>query len=196
MDLCLFLSCDYWNRYDLWFLIFFLGFGSAFYHWHPTTQRLFWDRIFIALAMMAFFGAILCERVLNQLSSRVRTIVTVILIFFGGFATTYWHITEEQGHGDLSLYSIALWTPTALFPLVLLMYPTCYRGTRFICLAMLGFLLSRVFEALDKQIFYVLHISGHTLKHLSVSLSMLCVVLYLKYRKEIDSVYVWKLRNY
>lgn len=170
----------------------FSGFGSGYYHWDPDTNTLFWDRFFISLAMMAFFSIMLNERVLPEICPSKNSVITILIIFLGGLATIYWHLTEKSGHGDISLYSIILWTPTVLLPLILLMYPTCYKGNRYIFATFICFLLSRVCENFDKQIFDVLPISGHTLKHVSASFSILCVILYLKLRKKCSLRYCWK----
>lgn len=170
-----------------------LGIGSGYYHWHPDTGRLFWDRIFIALAMMSFFGALLNERVLPHLSPLSKSLIVTTLVLIGGLGTTLWHITEEQGHGNISYYAVVIWTITALFPLVLLMYPTRYRGTRYVFGAIMGFVFSRAFETFDRQIFAVFPISGHTLKHVAASLAVLFILLYVKCRRVINPTYFWKL---
>ena len=40
-----------------------LGFGSAYYHLAPDTDRLMWDRLPMAVAITALLAATLAERV-------------------------------------------------------------------------------------------------------------------------------------
>ncbi len=50
--------------YVLFFIAVILtGFASGYYHLAPDNARLVWDRAAIALAFMAWFSAIVCERV-------------------------------------------------------------------------------------------------------------------------------------
>src|SRR5262249_17477948 len=43
--------------------IFLTGFGSAYYHWNPNNDTLFWDRLPMALSFMAILAVAVEERV-------------------------------------------------------------------------------------------------------------------------------------
>jgi Ceramidase len=43
--------------------IFLTGFGSAYYHWNPNNDALFWDRLPMALTFMAILAVAVEERV-------------------------------------------------------------------------------------------------------------------------------------
>ena len=53
--------------YGIFFIsIIGVGFGSAYYHWNPTTETLFWDRLPMSIAFMSFFAAVICDRIDKQ----------------------------------------------------------------------------------------------------------------------------------
>src|SRR6516225_7509435 len=43
--------------------IFLTGFGSSYYHWDPSDQSLFWDRLPMTLCFMGSLTAVVEERV-------------------------------------------------------------------------------------------------------------------------------------
>ena len=85
------------NKIDLLpYLVFFLsiilvGFGSAYYHWSPSTQTLFWDRLPIAIAFMSFFSAVICDRIHKLVGT---FFILPILISAGVYSLVYWQQTE------------------------------------------------------------------------------------------------------
>lgn len=52
-----------WPYALFFFAVILTGFASGYYHLAPDNAGLMWDRAAIALAFMAWFAAILCERV-------------------------------------------------------------------------------------------------------------------------------------
>jgi len=66
--------------YALFFLATILaGFGSGYYHIAPDNDRLVWDRAAVALALMSWFAAILCERV--SLSAGLRLLPLLLWLY-------------------------------------------------------------------------------------------------------------------
>jgi hypothetical protein len=49
-----------------------IGFGSGYYHLEPGNERLLWDRLAMMLAFMAWFAAIVAERVSLRSPCAVR----------------------------------------------------------------------------------------------------------------------------
>src|SRR5262245_37826404 len=43
--------------------IFLTGFGSSYYHWNPSDDTLFWDRLPMAIGFGAMLGIIAAERI-------------------------------------------------------------------------------------------------------------------------------------
>ncbi len=78
------------------FATMLVGFGSGFYHLAPANDQLMWDRAAVALALMAWFAATLCERV--SLTSGLRL---PLLTTAGLSSVVYWGWSEAQGLGDL-----------------------------------------------------------------------------------------------
>ena len=172
------------NSFDastLHYLIFFMGvfltgFGSSYYHYYPTTATLFWDRLPLTIAFMGFFCAVISETA----SPRVSLVLIVPLLAAGVGSVVYWQWGEVHGRGDLRLYGLVQYLPVILIFLILLLYekPINYLG--YLIAAMLFYLISKLAELLDTQIFQVLHIiSGHTLKHLLATGGTCCILIML-----------------
>ncbi|HEY7746520.1 MAG TPA: ceramidase domain-containing protein, partial [Desulfuromonadales bacterium] len=75
------------------YMIFFFGTvliacGSAWYHLAPDNDRLFWDRLPMAVAFMAFTAAMLAERVSATFGSRAL----LPLLTAGAASVTWWRL--------------------------------------------------------------------------------------------------------
>ncbi len=160
--------------------VFFIGvalvsIGSAFYHLEPTTERLLWDRLPMSIAFMAFSAAILADRV----SARAgNSWLLALLVAIGVSSLLYWSWTESLGRGDLRLYGFVQFYPVITLPLILWMFPRYrYTAGRFLGWVVFWFVLSKIFEHFDRQIYDFLggQLSGHTLKHLAAASSTLVV---------------------
>lgn len=163
------------------FATILVGISSGFYHLAPDNGRLVWDRAAIALALMAWFAAILCERV--SLKAGLRLLP--LLVIAGLISAYYWGWSEVQGLGDLRPYGLAQFTAILLILLLLRLYPPRYSGDRDI-LTVIGFYaLALLFDFSDRPIFALTGslISGHTVKHIIAALAAYWVVLYLRRRR-------------
>jgi len=167
--------------YSLFFFATILvGFGSGFYHLAPDNEHLVWDRAAIALALMAWFAAILGERV----SLKSGLCLLPLLITAGLGSAFYWSWSETQGLGDLRPYGLTQLTAMLLIPLLLWLYPPRYSGDRDI-LAVIGlYSLALLFDFSDRPVFALSGgiISGHTVKHVIAALAAYWVVLHLRRR--------------
>ena len=67
------------------------GFGSAYYHWNPNNDTLVWDRLPMTISFMAFFAALLAERV----SERAGNWLLMPLLAAGIGSVVYWHYTDD-----------------------------------------------------------------------------------------------------
>lgn len=163
------------------FATILVGFGSGFYHLAPDNNRLMWDRAAIALVLMAWLSAILCERVHIKVGLRLLP----LLVIAGLGSAFYWGWSEVQGLGDLRPYGLAPLTAMLLIPLLLWLYPPRYSGDRNI-LTVIGFYaLALLFDFTDRPVFALTggFISGHTAKHIIAALAAYWVVLNLKRRR-------------
>jgi hypothetical protein len=124
--------------------IFFTAFGSAYYHLSPDDARLFWDRLPMTVAFMALFALII---------KQPRLVLPLVGV--GIASIVWWKIT-----GNLWPYGLVQFGSIAVLLVVAIrselgLWPV------------IGFYgLSKVTEYFDLQIYSVLPLSGHTLKHL------------------------------
>jgi len=167
------------------YLVFFLGifltaFGSGYYHLSPSNHTLVWDRLPMTVAFMAFFAIVIGE----QVSEELATLMFGPLIIFGIFSVAYWSFTEQKGLGDLRIYALVQFLPILLIPLMLIMFKSPFTSTFPIWLAIIFYMLAKVFELFDKPI-YQLHIgvSGHTIKHIAAALGSGSILWGLLHRK-------------
>ena len=61
--------------------IFLTGFGSAYYHLEPSDQTLFWDRLPMAIGLMAIFAIAIEERVDRKVGTILLWPMTAIGMF-------------------------------------------------------------------------------------------------------------------
>ncbi|MDO9232964.1 MAG: alkaline phytoceramidase [Methylotenera sp.] len=163
------------------FATILVGISSGFYHLSPDNDRLMWDRAAIALALMAWFAAILCERV--SLSAGLRLLP--LLVIAGLISAYYWGWSEVQGLGDLRPYGLTQITAVLLIPLLLWLYPPRYSGDRDILMVIVLYSLALLFDLSDRQVFALTGgiISGHTVKHVIAALAAYWVMRYLQRRR-------------
>ena len=156
------------------------GFGSAYYHLEPNNQRLVWDRLPLAAALMGLFAAVIAERI----GVRAGMALLGPLVMAGLGSVLWWHGGEVRGHGDLRPYALVQFYPLVAVPLMLYLFGPRYTlgGAVLATIAVYG--LAKVFEVLDGPIFAVGSVvSGHTLKHLAVGAASYVIVWMLKTRR-------------
>ena len=140
-----------------------IGCGSAWYHLAPDNDRLFWDRLPMAVAFMAFTAAMLAERVSVAFGSRAL----LPLLIAGVASVIWWRLTEQAGAGDLRPYGFVHFFPAILIPLLLLFLPARYTRGDEVWGVLFFFGLAVVCELLDRPILALGGlVGGHTLKHL------------------------------
>jgi hypothetical protein len=137
-------------------------FGSAYYHYSPSTPALVWDRLPMSLAFMAVFALVLGDRVNQALG---RALLGPLLIL-GAASVLYWAWTESRGVGDLRPYALVQFLPFVLIALMLLIYPGSRDSATWIWWAILTYFLAKLAERFDAPIYHALGLSGHTIKHL------------------------------
>jgi hypothetical protein len=155
------------------FVLFFgglalTGLGSAYYHLAPDNARLVWDRLPLAVTVMALLDAVIVERV----SRRGGLSLLLPLQALGIGSVLWWYAGEVRQQGDLRLYGLVQFVPMLAVPLMVLLFPGRYtRGGDWLVLVGL-YGVARVCEWLDRPIFDAGGlISGHTLKHLVAALA-------------------------
>ncbi|MFQ5658341.1 MAG: ceramidase domain-containing protein [Candidatus Methylomirabilales bacterium] len=178
---------DPWERWP--FVVLFLGvgltgFGSAYYHLAPTTSRLFWDRLPMTIVFMALFVTIIAERI--GLTAGRRLFWPLVAAGVG--SVVYWHLGELGGTGDLRFYGLVQFFPLLAIPLMLFLFPPRYTRAADLMGAVGLYVLAKLFEHFDVQIFALGGIvSGHTLKHLASAAATYFILQMLRNRCPVES---------
>ena len=173
----------------LWKLFFFASIltaiFSAYYHLKPDNLRLGLDRLALSFLFMSFFCVILEERMHEKIGIKLLW----PLIGLGILSVIYWITSEKIGKGDLRFYGLIQFGPMLLLPLVFFLFPPCYTGQSYLYLSFIFYMLAKIAEVEDRKIFEYFHqqLSGHTLKHLLSSISLICVIFYLRLKKRLTS---------
>jgi len=171
------------------YLLFFaalvlIGLASAYYHWAPDNRSLMLDRLAMSVAFMSFLTILIGERISTALARRLFP----FLLFAGVASIIYWHSTELAGRGDLRPYALLQYLPVLLTPVFLLMYQSRHDRSRDIWWLLFWFVLSKLFEVLDREIYETLRvISGHSLKHISAAFGCYVFLRHLQLRRIIPS---------
>jgi len=157
--------------------IFLTGFGSAYYHWSPNDHTLFWDRLPMTLAFMGILVGAIGERV----SAKAAAILLAPLLAMGVLSLLLW-----RWDGDLRLYGWVQFFPLATLPLMFLLLPPKYTGTGYWIAAAALYVLAKLLEQLDAEIYSIGHVvSGHTLKHLMAAAACFAVLRYFQTRRPV-----------
>lgn len=153
--------------------IMLVGFGSAYYHYAPSTQTLFWDRLPMTVAFMGLFSLLLGERVISSYKN-----TTLVFLVAGGIAAVlYWSWTEASGRGDLRPYAVVQFLPLLLMPLILALFPRKYLDSRLLLYALAWYLVAKALEQYDHQLLSLVGaVGGHPLKHIAAAIGALCLV--------------------
>jgi len=156
---------------ERWFYVLvFLGLlltavGSSYYHLAPDNTRLVWDRLPMTIVFMSLVAAVIGERT----SARAALLLWPILLAIGILSVLQWHWSEMRGAGDLRFYA-AVQTYAALVLLLMVFFPTGYTRGPDLGVVVAIYVVAKLLETYDKQIFAIGHIvSGHTLKHLAAA---------------------------
>jgi hypothetical protein len=169
------------------YLVFFLsvalvGLGSAYYHWAPSSERLFWDRLPMSIGFMAFSSAVVADRIDAKAGNGW---LLWVLIGLGVASLIYWHWSESLGQGDLRFYALVQFYPMIALPVIFGLFPRHrYTATRYLAWVIVWYSLSKVLERFDEEVFDWLGrtISGHTLKHLAAAVATYVVLRMLMSR--------------
>jgi Ceramidase len=141
--------------------------GSGYYHWHPDSATLVWDRLPMTVVFMSLLASTIGERT----GMRAGRWLLVPLLGAGIGSVAWWVAT-----GDLRAYGLVQFYPVAALPLMLGLFPPRYTGTSGLW-AMVGFYaLAKILESCDGAIAAVVATGGHPWKHLAAAAAMWCYV--------------------
>ncbi|MSP32767.1 MAG: hypothetical protein EXR03_08115 [Pseudolabrys sp.] len=157
--------------------ILLTGFGSAYYHWSPNDDTLFWDRLPMAIAFMAILAGAVEERV----NAKAGIVLLWPLLAIGVFSLLLW-----RWSGDLRLFGWVQFFPCLALPLMFWLLPPKYTGTYYWIVAVGLYALAKALEHFDGVIYSTGHfVSGHTLKHLTAATACFAILRYFQTRRPI-----------
>ena len=160
-------------------LVFFAGIslvsaGSAYYHWMPNNTTLVWDRIPMTIAFMGLFIGLLSEII----DTRIEKKLLAPAVAIGVFSVVYWWMVD-----DLRFYGLIQFFPLAVIPLVVMLVPTQYTHGKYLLYGLGFYMAAKVFEAYDREIFSLINISGHSIKHgLAAGGALMVLLMIIKRR--------------
>jgi hypothetical protein len=158
--------------------LFATGLGSAYYHWAPADDRLFWDRLPMAVGFGAVLGVTVIERIGIDLGRRLW----VPLLLAGPASLIFWRLG-----GDLRFYGLYQGWAILFVPLILLLFPARSTGTVHWVGALACYALAKVFEMTDAPVYRLTGaVSGHTLKHVCAGAASGFLAWHLHSRRLLD----------
>ena len=157
--------------------------GSGYYHWSPDNQTLVWDRLPMTIAFMSFFTILLAERISVSLARKLFP----VLILAGITSIVYWHLSEQNGQGDLRPYALIQFLPMLLCPLILLLFTSRYTRSYDLWWFLAWYLIAKICEYFDAELLNLLTVlSGHSLKHIAASIGCLVFLRHLRFRRAVS----------
>ena len=153
----------------LFFGVALVAFGSGYYHLQPNNETLVWDRLPMTISFMALFSIIISEFVAIKIGKKLL----FPLLILGLVSVLYWFFGEINGQGDLRLYALIQFLPMLIIPILLLLFDSSYTHIKGYWILLLCYILAKLFEHFDMQIFKSLgFISGHSLKHIVAAIGL------------------------
>lgn len=148
-----------------------VGLGSAYYHWAPSNDSLFWDRLPMTLGFASLTVSLLAER----FGERTGRTLFWPLIILSAVSVVYWWFTEKVGAGDLRPYILVQYIPLVLAPMLLMFFPKESRWDRPYWILLAGYGIAKGLEWQDFRLYeWTYHlVSGHALKHFAAAAAIL-----------------------
>jgi hypothetical protein len=157
------------------------AFGSAYYHWEPSNERLVWDRAPMAVLATGAVALVLADRVTPALGQ--ASLWPIGLLAASGVAL--WGVTEALGRGDLWLYLLVRIGAGVGTLALLIVRRSRHTAAKWVSAAVACDALETLAERLDWQIWHATagSLSGHNLKHLLAGGVIACVSAWLLNRR-------------
>jgi hypothetical protein len=178
-------SRERWSYLILFLSAALVGVGSAYYHLAPDNGRLMWDRLPIAIAIMALLSATLMERVGLRAGLRLLP----VLVAAGALSVMHWHWSEQRGAGNLNFYIVVQFYSILLIVLLGIFFPPRYTRGADIYIVFAWYSAAKLAEIADLEIYDFGHlISGHTAKHILAAAGVYWILRMLKLRKPLGTL--------
>ena len=168
-----------WPYAVFFFAVLLTAFGSAYYHLAPDNERLFWDRLPMAIGFMALIAA----QIVDRIDARAGLTLLVPMLLLGAAVVIHWRATERTGAGNVVPYLILQGYSMVILLFVAALFPSRYTHATLVYAALAAYAAAKVCEAYDRSILGLTgSVSGHTLKHLLAGTAALivCRMLWLR----------------
>lgn len=147
--------------------VFLTGFGSAYYHWAPASETLFWDRLPMSIAFSGVIASLVAARVHERIGQKLLWPVAVM----SAATVIYWRWTETQGRGNLTPYGVLQFGTVLLVLAILLIFPRKDATQRCLWYAVGFYGGAKLLEAFDSRVSQLLVVlGGHPLKHVAAAI--------------------------
>jgi hypothetical protein len=172
-----------WPYLILFSSVVMASMGSAYYHLLPDNDRLVWDRLPIAMGIMALLAATLSERI----SPKVGLRLLPVLIAVGAGSVMHWYWSEQRGAGNLNFYIVVQFYSLLVILLLGIFFPSRYTRGADIYKVMALYALAKLAEIRDEEIYDIGQVmSGHTAKHLLVAVGVYWILRMLRKRRPLS----------
>ncbi len=169
-----------WPYFILFLSVMMASLASAYYHLAPDNARLVWDRIPIAIGIVALLSTVLIERI----NTNIGFILLPFFILFGVGSVIYWDWSEQSGLGNLNYYIVVQLYSILAIILLSKYFFSRYTGGTGIYVVIIVYAFAKLAESLDHEIYSLgKMISGHSVKHLLVGLAVFQIVRILQNRR-------------
>lgn len=169
------------NETIIWY-VFYLAtilttIGSIYYHLAPNNERIIWDHIPGIIMLSCLFSYIIFNATTNKLS----IISLPITITIGTTIIILWGSGLSSGSGNMLYYISFQVLIIMMMILITKMFENFYEGKKYIFWIIVWYILSIIFKWFDAVLYIVLSrtISGHSLHHLALAISMYYVMIYI-----------------
>ncbi|MBK6787377.1 MAG: hypothetical protein IPG77_06845 [Betaproteobacteria bacterium] len=116
---------------------------------------------------------------------RAGLLALVPMLLVGVASVVYWIVTERQGRGNVMPYAVLQAYSVIVLLQLAALHPSRYTHGNAIFAVFAGYVLAKVFEHFDREIFeWTGAVSGHTLKHVAAGVAGLPVV-WMLWRREL-----------
>ena len=153
-----------------WFFIGLVltGIGSSYYHLNPNNATLVYDRLPMAISFMALVSAMCVDYGFHKIK-----LYPAILL--GVASVLYWALWQ-----DLIFYVLVQFVSLIWIFVLLRFYKSPYVSNSNLYWALACYVLAKVLEHFDREVFAFLPISGHSLKHLSAAFSGFFIIRHVQ----------------
>lgn len=149
-----------------WFFagILLTGFGSGYYHWHPDSDTLIWDRLPMTISFMSFLSIIIGEFIDGDTGKRVL----YPLLVAGIASIINWVVTD-----DLRMYALVQFLPILLILIILFLSKKETAHKKYFWLIIVFYTIAKLLESYDVRIYDMTYktVSGHALKHVAAAVA-------------------------